>query len=100
MVMPGDNAEVTCELIFPMPIHAGMKFAFREGGRTVGRGVVGKVIECAYAIGPATFPSPGCLFAVRIPQRHPSDSTRLTPPAPHFVQVKLGLGEAGGGSEF
>ena len=45
MVMPGDNAEVTCDLIFPMAVHEGMRFAFREGGRTVGAGVVGKILE-------------------------------------------------------
>ncbi len=44
MVMPGDNAEVTCELIFPMALHEGMRFAFREGGRTVGAGVVDKIL--------------------------------------------------------
>jgi len=43
MVMPGDNADVSCELIKPMPIEIGMRFAFREGGRTVGAGVVSKV---------------------------------------------------------
>jgi len=43
MVMPGDNAEVTCELLVPMAIHEGMRFAFREGGRTVGAGVVSKL---------------------------------------------------------
>ena len=43
MVMPGDNAEVTCELIKAMPIDEGMRFAFREGGKTVGAGVVSKV---------------------------------------------------------
>jgi elongation factor Tu len=45
MVMPGDNAEVTCELIHPMPIEEGLRFAFREGGKTVGAGVVSKVLE-------------------------------------------------------
>jgi len=45
MVMPGDNAEVSCELVHPMPIEEGLRFAFREGGRTVGAGVVSKVIE-------------------------------------------------------
>jgi len=44
MVMPGDNADVSCELIKPMPIEEGMRFAFREGGRTVGAGVVSKLI--------------------------------------------------------
>ena len=43
MVMPGDNAEVTCELLFPMALHEGMRFAFREGGRTVGAGVIAKI---------------------------------------------------------
>lgn len=43
MVMPGDNAEVQCELLVPMAIHEGMRFAFREGGRTVGAGVVSKL---------------------------------------------------------
>ena len=41
--MPGDNAEVNCELLVPMAIHEGMRFAFREGGRTVGAGVVSKL---------------------------------------------------------
>jgi len=45
MVMPGDNAEVTCELVHPMAIEEGMRFAFREGGKTVGAGVVSKLIE-------------------------------------------------------
>ena len=45
MVMPGDNAEVTCELVHPMAIEEGMRFAFREGGKTVGAGVVSKIIE-------------------------------------------------------
>jgi elongation factor Tu len=45
MVMPGDNAEVICELVHPMAIEEGMRFAFREGGRTVGAGVVSKVLE-------------------------------------------------------
>jgi len=44
MVMPGDNVEVTCELIFPMAVQEGMRFAFREGGKTVGAGVVSKVL--------------------------------------------------------
>lgn len=45
MVMPGDNAEVTCELIHAMPIEEGLRFAFREGGKTVGAGVVSKVLD-------------------------------------------------------
>jgi len=45
MVMPGDNAEVTCELVHPMPVEEGLRFAFREGGKTVGAGVVSKVLD-------------------------------------------------------
>ena len=43
MVMPGDNAEVECELHVPIAMDEGMRFAFREGGKTVGAGVVSKV---------------------------------------------------------
>lgn len=45
MVMPGDNLTATFELITPVPIDAGQRFALREGGRTVGAGVVSKVIN-------------------------------------------------------
>jgi elongation factor Tu len=45
MVMPGDNAEVICELVHPMAIEPGMRFAFREGGKTVGAGVVSNVLD-------------------------------------------------------
>ena len=45
MVMPGDNARFTIELITPIAIEKGLKFAIREGGRTVGAGVVTEVIE-------------------------------------------------------
>ncbi|KAK4587038.1 hypothetical protein RGQ29_023963 [Quercus rubra] len=44
MVMPGDNVTATFELIVPVPLEAGQRFALREGGRTVGAGVVSKVI--------------------------------------------------------
>ena len=37
--------QVTCELIHPMPIEEGLRFAFREGGTTVGAGVVSKVLD-------------------------------------------------------
>jgi elongation factor Tu len=40
MIMPGDNVEMTVKLIQPIAIEQGMKFAIREGGRTVGAGVV------------------------------------------------------------
>ena len=45
MVMPGDNIKVTTTLIAPIAMTEGLKFAIREGGRTVGAGVVSKVIE-------------------------------------------------------
>lgn len=45
MVMPGDNAKFTIELITPVAIEEGLKFSIREGGRTVGAGVVSKIIE-------------------------------------------------------
>ena len=45
MVMPGDNAKFIIELITPITIEEGLRFAIREGGRTVGAGVVSKIIE-------------------------------------------------------
>ena len=45
MCMPGDNVEMTIELIHPIAMDQGLTFAIREGGRTVGSGVVGKIIE-------------------------------------------------------
>ena len=45
MVMPGDNVNLTVELIAPIAMDEGLRFAIREGGRTVGAGVVAKVIE-------------------------------------------------------
>ena len=45
MVMPGDNVSVTVALIAPVAMEEGLRFAIREGGRTVGAGVVAKVIE-------------------------------------------------------
>ncbi len=45
MVMPGDNIDMTIELITPIAIEEGLRFAIREGGRTVGSGVVSKIIE-------------------------------------------------------
>ena len=44
MVMPGDNVKVTAELISPIAMEEGLRFAIREGGRTVGAGVVTKVL--------------------------------------------------------
>ena len=45
MVMPGDNIKVTVKLINPIAMEEGLRFAVREGGRTVGAGVVAKIIE-------------------------------------------------------
>jgi elongation factor Tu len=45
MVMPGDNIEMTIELIQPIAMDQGLRFAIREGGRTVGSGVVSEIIE-------------------------------------------------------
>jgi len=45
MVMPGDRIKMTAQLIHPIAIEKGMRFAIREGGRTVGAGVVSKIIE-------------------------------------------------------
>jgi elongation factor Tu len=45
MVMPGDNVEMTVEMIQPIAMDEGLRFAIREGGRTVGSGVVTEVIE-------------------------------------------------------
>ncbi|MBA3469450.1 MAG: elongation factor Tu, partial [Herpetosiphonaceae bacterium] len=44
MVMPGDNIQMQVELIMPVAIEQGLKFAIREGGRTVGAGVVTQII--------------------------------------------------------
>ena len=43
--MPGDNTEVTVQLIAPIAMDEGLKFAIREGGRTVGAGRVTKIIK-------------------------------------------------------
>jgi elongation factor Tu len=45
MVMPGDNVQMVVELIAPIAMEDGLRFAIREGGRTVGAGVVAKIIE-------------------------------------------------------
>ena len=45
MVMPGDNVQMEIELITPVAMDKGLRFAIREGGRTVGAGVVTKIIK-------------------------------------------------------
>jgi elongation factor Tu len=45
MVMPGDNVTITVDLIYPVAINVGLRFAIREGGRTVGAGAVTKILE-------------------------------------------------------
>ena len=44
MVMPGDNVEMEVELIYPIALEKGQRFAVREGGRTVGAGAVTEII--------------------------------------------------------
>jgi len=45
MVMPGDNVQMLVDLIVPIAMEEGLRFAIREGGRTVGAGVVARIIE-------------------------------------------------------
>ena len=45
MVVPGDNATLTIDLLHPIAMAQGLRFALREGGRTVGAGVVAEVME-------------------------------------------------------
>jgi elongation factor Tu len=45
MVMPGDNVGITVDLITPIAMDPGLRFAIREGGRTVGAGVVAEILE-------------------------------------------------------
>ena len=45
MVMPGDNVTMNIELISPIAVEQGMRLAIREGGRTVGSGLVTKIIK-------------------------------------------------------
>ena len=45
MVMPGDNVTIEVELIYPVAINVGLRFAIREGGRTVGAGQVTEILE-------------------------------------------------------
>jgi elongation factor Tu len=45
MVMPGDNVRLSVELITSIAMEEGLRFAIREGGRTVGAGVVTKIVE-------------------------------------------------------
>jgi len=45
MVMPGDNVKMTVQLITPIAMEESLKFAIREGGKTVGAGVVTKIVK-------------------------------------------------------
>ncbi|MCB2114548.1 MAG: elongation factor Tu, partial [Parvularculaceae bacterium] len=45
MVMPGDNVELNVELIVPIAMEEKLRFAIREGGRTVGAGIVAKIVK-------------------------------------------------------
>ena len=57
MVMPGDNIQMEVELIMPVAVEPGLRFAIREGGRTVGAGVVTEIIQVTNASNPTTFAS-------------------------------------------
>jgi elongation factor Tu len=45
MIMPGDNVSIEAQLISPIAMEEGLRFAIREGGRTIGAGVVAKILE-------------------------------------------------------
>jgi elongation factor Tu len=45
MVMPGDNTKMTVKLIVPVALEEGLRYAIREGGKTVGAGVITKIIK-------------------------------------------------------
>jgi len=45
MVMPGDNINASIELIYPVALEPGLRFAIREGGRTVGAGTITNIVE-------------------------------------------------------
>ncbi len=45
MIMPGDNIKISVELISPIAMEEGLRFAIREGGKTVGAGVVAKIMK-------------------------------------------------------
>ena len=45
MVMPGDNVTINVKLIYPVALNVGLRFAIREGGRTVGAGQITKIVE-------------------------------------------------------
>jgi elongation factor Tu len=45
MIMPGDNVKIGIDLIAPIAMEEGLRFAIREGGRTVGAGVVTKILK-------------------------------------------------------
>ena len=45
MIMPGDNAKISVELIYKIAMEEGLRFAIREGGRTVGAGVITKILD-------------------------------------------------------
>ena len=45
MIMPGDNIKIVVELISPIAMEDGLRFAIREGGKTVGAGVVAKILK-------------------------------------------------------
>ena len=62
MIMPGDHATMTIELICPVAMEAGLRFAIREGGRTVGAGNVSEIIEESRSPRDQIASRPSCLF--------------------------------------
>ena len=51
MVMPGDNVTITVDLIYPVALNVGLRFAIREGGRTVGAGQITEILVGNYFYG-------------------------------------------------
>jgi elongation factor Tu len=76
MVMPGDNVELNIELITPIAMDQGLRFAIREGGRTVGSGVVSKITKEALRCSPSGGAPPKAVRGF-----HPRTSERKPPPA-------------------
>ena len=66
MCMPGDNIDMTVELIAPIAIEEGLRFAIREGGRTVGSGVVIEILAYLTCLDPVGFPTGSFFFCFQM----------------------------------
>src|SRR5690606_26445112 len=82
MVMPGDNVQMTIELIAPIAMEKELRFAIREGGRTVGAGVVTEIIEGLESGAPASSGEPGLCREGRSPGRPPDAGGQTPAPGP------------------